>query len=583
MKFFSLVLLINFITYSYAQASPIDQFIAELKILETEKSQLTEDEKKIDPSVLRYYRYNILKQQPSQLPCYSTYLPINNGLIKVELKGDLSEISVILQNKNIKYNLIPNDKIIANIPVLQAIELSKNINVHAIKLSDPYIINNIEPFYTHSIDVARSKLYRGQNIKVGVLSDSCDKLLVAQQTGNLPNNVIVVDAGSGSGEGTAMMEIIYKLAPDVQLYFASAIGGDIQFANRIRQLRDLGCKIIVDDIGYSNESPFQDGVIAQAVQDVISSGVYYFSSAGNDGNAQSFTSTTWEGDFISSGISPPSIITFYGAGPAQHYTMVSPFRQVHMFTSQTYANMLLSNPRWITLSWNDPNGQSTNDFDIYVINSAGNILLSSQNRQTGTQNPYEFISVGLANNNITNMYIVIVAYNVTSPKYLRLTSPGGKLLYSTSGAIAGHSAVEDAFCVAAVNSSNKNTRFTRRDPLENFSSDGPRRIFFNQSGIAYTPENYTKTGGYVRKKPDIAASDGMKTSVDGFTVFYGTSAAAPTAAAMCAILLSANPDLTPTQMRTLFTTNTINKFNGWNNMFGYGIPMMDQLLQAIGK
>ena len=39
-------------------------------------------------------------------------------------------------------------------------------------------------------------------------------------------------------------------------------------------------------------------------------------------------------------------------------------------------------------------------------------------------------------------------------------------------------------------------------------------------------------GGSVRQKPDIAAADGVSTAVPGFSSFYGTSAAAPQAAAI---------------------------------------------------
>ena len=42
--------------------------------------------------------------------------------------------------------------------------------------------------------------------------------------------------------------------------------------------------MIVDDVVYYAESPFQDGVVARAVNQVTSAGALYFSSAGNEGN-----------------------------------------------------------------------------------------------------------------------------------------------------------------------------------------------------------------------------------------------------------------------------------------------------------
>ncbi len=52
---------------------------------------------------------------------------------------------------------------------------------------------------------------------------------------------------------------------------------------------------------YFFESPYQDDIIAQAVNDVTADGALYFSSAGNQGNYSDGTSGTWEGDFRAAG------------------------------------------------------------------------------------------------------------------------------------------------------------------------------------------------------------------------------------------------------------------------------------------
>src|SRR6185295_18726550 len=131
----------------------------------------------------------------------------------------------------------------------------------------------------------------------------------SQSTGDLGAVTILPGQGGGGDEGTAMLEIIHDLAPGAQLFFATAGGGLANFAQNIRDLRAAGCDIIVDDVGYFVESPFQDGqapsvisptnggVVAQAVKDVATSGALYFSSAGNSGNLNDGTSGVWEGDF----------------------------------------------------------------------------------------------------------------------------------------------------------------------------------------------------------------------------------------------------------------------------------------------
>lgn len=68
-------------------------------------------------------------------------------------------------------------------------------------------------------------------------------------------------------------------------------------AKNIRGLAELGCRVIIDDVSYFNESPFQDGTIAKAINDVSAAGVLYFSSAANSGNLATGNSGTWEGNF----------------------------------------------------------------------------------------------------------------------------------------------------------------------------------------------------------------------------------------------------------------------------------------------
>ena len=64
--------------------------------------------------------------------------------------------------------------------------------------------------------------------------------------------------------------------------------------------------------------------------------------------------------------------------------------------------------------------------------------------------------------------------------------------------------------------------FTAAQLPERFTSDGPRRMFFEADGTPITPGDFSATGGEVRHKPDFTAADGVRTSVDGFDPFFGT-------------------------------------------------------------
>ena len=92
-----------------------------------------------------------------------------------------------------------------------------------------------------------------------------------------------------------MCQTVFKMAPKARLAFATADTGEVGFANNIRALAALpgfayptatqkGFKadIVVDDVSYFDEPFFQDGIIAQGVNDVVAAGVSYFSSAANN-------------------------------------------------------------------------------------------------------------------------------------------------------------------------------------------------------------------------------------------------------------------------------------------------------------
>jgi hypothetical protein len=405
----------------------------------------------------------------------------------------------------------------------------------------------------------------GAGIKIGVISDSVDYLTNSQALGDL--GTVTVLAGQsgvpGTGEGTAMLEIVHDLAPGATLYFATANGGTANFANNIRQLRAAGCDIIVDDMEYFNESPFQDAIIAQAVNDVTASGALYFSSASNSGNKDDGTSATWEGDFLDSG---QTFNTGKGVG------------KMHSFGSGV-ANIGTTSSQYeiANFFWADPLGHSTNDYDLFIMDSTGSSLVAaSTTTQNGTQDPYEVAKVG-------NNELVVVVLTSGTGRYLHLDNGRGRLSVSTAGRTKGHPCAVDAFGVAAVSAHGLTAAFTAAAKVETFSSDGPRRMFYYANGAPISPGNFSSTGGTVLQKPDLAAADGVATSVPGFQPFYGTSAAAPHAGAIAALLKARNPGLSPSEMRAALMSGVLDiEAAGVDRNSGAGLLMADLVLRAVG-
>ncbi len=434
---------------------------------------------------------------------------------------------------------------------------------------------------THRASSARGTFnVDGTGVKIGVLSDGVTSLAASQALGDLgPVTVLPGQAGFGD-EGTAMLEIIHDVAPGAQLFFATAFNGITSFAQNIRDLRAAGCDIIVDDVFYFVETPFQDGqapgvasntnggVVIQAVNDVTASGAMYFSSAGNEGNLNDGTAGVWEGNFADGGPAGPPLPT--GA-----------VGSLHNFGGQNF-NILTVPSAPINFYWSDPLGGSSNDYDLFLLNAAGTaVVASSINIQNGTQDPYEQINTAGF-----GFRLVIVKKTGAADRFLHLNTNRGRLSIATAGQTHGHAAAANAFgCAATPALAAFPNPFSSSNVVETFSSDGPRRIFFQADGTAITPGNFLATGGLLRQKPDITAADGVSvTGVGGFpSPFFGTSAAAPHAAAIAGLLKSADPSFTPAQIRLALTGSAIDiEGPGVDRDSGAGIIDAFAALQALG-
>src|SRR5262249_98064 len=159
-------------------------------------------------------------------------------------------------------------------------------------------------------------------------------------------------------------------------------------------------------------------------------------------------------------------------------------------------------------------GHSTNDYDVYVLDASGNIIRSSTDQQAGSSDPYETIEqLNLGDR------IVIVKF-AGDDRFLHLSTGRGRLTLSTPGTAYRHNAsgASKAFCVAASRVPSPAAPFVGgiANPVETFSSDGPRRVFFNPDGTPITAGNFSSTGGKVLQKPDITAADGVNTTLPGF-------------------------------------------------------------------
>lgn len=538
-------------SFAQAQTPPLkESALQQIALLHQEKASWTAIQKKIDARLLleskRRQRDPLFKALPD---LRSSVEVQRDGTTLVDIRAEVSEYllaridalggSVVSHFSRYRFirAWMPLDGMesLAGDEDVQTIQPAGRMMTHK--------TNTSEGDVAHRADLARTLFgIDGSGVTVGVLSDGVDSLAALQTSGDLPMGVTILAGQAGSGsEGTAMLEIVHDLAPGADLLFATAFGGEPQFAQNILDLQAAGADILVDDVGYFAEGVFQDDVVADAVNQVTAAGALYFSSAGNSGNLNDGTAGVWEGDFV--GIAPPSGL---------------PGTLVNDFGGGANLNTItVDSPSLFTLHWSDPLGGSGNDYDLYLLNADGSAVIDAGfTTQNGDDDPFEFIDSGAFND--TGNTLAVVRFSGAN-RFLHMNANRGRLSAATAGQTSGHNSAADAFGVAAVDQATAGgSAFTGgvANPVETFSSDGPRRIFFDAAGTPLTPGDLSATGGAVRDKPDIAAADGVATATPGFNPFFGTSAAAPHAAAIAA-LMQQTGNLTSVGARQIFAATAL--------------------------
>jgi len=424
----------------------------------------------------------------------------------------------------------------------------------------------------------------GTGVTVGVISDSYNVLGGAGTDvagGNLPggaNAVTVLSDGTAgdTDEGRAMLQIVHDVAPGAALAFATAGTSQAQLAAAIRALANAGAHVVVDDVTFPTEPMFQDGLVAQAVDQVVAAGVSYFSAAGNYGAAG------YQAAFRNSGVnlgtggtgkvatSAAFVAHDFDPGPGVDY-----YQTVTLPAGKTTFSFQWADPFF---SVSGGTGART-DLDLAVFDASGAFLgtLGGFSRNVGGD-AVEVFTIDAGPTGGTYQFAIGKAAGPDPAllKYVALRAGFAAAEYATnSGTVFGHANAAGAEAVGAVAYTQTPAFGTTAPVVEPFSARGGTPILFDTSGNAIA--------AVTRQSPDLVAPDGVSTTVAGFTTFTGTSAAAPHAAGVAALLLQANSTLTPAQVYSTLETTALDVGPaGYDSAAGWGLVRAPQAAFAVG-
>lgn len=404
----------------------------------------------------------------------------------------------------------------------------------------------------------------GSGITVAVISDSYNCLggeEADRASNDLPaQTTIVEEAFICDGlvdEGRAIMHLVHDIAPGADLFFLSGTNGHAKTANGILQLaNEHNIDIIVDDAKSLAAPFFQKGVLAQAVEQAIQHGVTYVTAAGNSARL------SYQSEYRNS-YNPALDLNAHDFDPGDATDI---FQQVEIPEGKALS---------LIFQWDSPafsvsgTTGTTTDLDIHLVDSANQSVLAESIESNLGKDPIEILEFFNPEGSGETEFSLLISKNAgpdpSLVKYIIFSRFDGKIseYHSKSGTIFGHANVKAAITVGAGN--------FLETPV--FGQDSPLLEFFSSAGgetpWLFDDQGNRHTNPISPDKPDVIAPDNVNTELDlgedtdgdGNPNFRGTSAAAPHVAGVAALMLQANRDLQPRDVKTILELTAVDVTN----------------------
>jgi Subtilase family len=405
----------------------------------------------------------------------------------------------------------------------------------------------------------------GTGVTIGVISDDAVNLALIQSRGELPLSTRIVQPSANpmvhssfTDEGTMMLEEVYAVAPGATMIFCGPLTY-VEYLGCMQQFIAAGATVVSDDLsfaGYDVMAASNQNMAAQALENILiaNPALVLFTAVGN--NATEF----WQGPYNPFSLLGGATCTPSGQ-PAQTDNYFQQFGpSFNDITWQTNGG------KDIFLTSSIQSGQATaNNLDLYVFDSTTLQLVACATSASGG-------TVG------STSYTVIDGSQIPPGKYLIVIGSTGANLSGTFLKLAGtDDATGTSFSPSTTGAPMSPQDFASGvvmvgavigidgigNSIESFSNTGPIQLAIPSSLTLQAPQLVAPDAIYVDNSGTLFPASGG--------TFFGTSAASPNSAGVAALIRSAFPTLTSSQIVAAME-NGASLLGGLapNATFGYG-------------
>lgn len=484
----------------------------------------------------------------------------------------------------------------------------------------------------------------GTGVTIGIISDSFAKTTVPTSweqdvaSGALPGAdnpcgrtlpvEIVSDQRTGSSdEGRAMTQLVHGIAPGAQLLFADSGNSELEMAQNIFGLANAGADIIVDDITFLTETYYQQSFISVAIEQVKAQGITYFTSAGNStgvgtsGASDGKPLSSWQTTAYRETACPSWVLDPTG-DPLTGQTIDCLDFDPDTAVDAPYDTLKIRDGlhngqaelRPLGSIGEPLHGVSTSyELRFYEVRNAltDDVELIGRIPQFHPSHPGYFGSVTVDQDTEVRMVMVRTGYDPAASKpavflsfmrgapaiaeraFLGNADLGPAATDWVGETVFGHGGDGSGISVASLH-------WDEPEKVRDYSSLGPGTLLYEPVRIDAAAPSARLPQPVIVNTPHIAAVDGTQTTFFGEDEgapgapeyrFYGTSAAAPNAAAVAALGLSYSPELRGPALGQLVLETArgtaaggpVNPYTGFSDaeVFGAGIVDANALLERI--